>query len=57
MVKQGQNMLNFGAFQVQIMGQTATFDVVTVYGLICAAVFLSGFIIATSFEKKQSALD
>jgi hypothetical protein len=51
-------MLNFGAFQVQIMGQTATFDVVTVYGLICAAVFLSGFIIATRFEKKrQSELD
>jgi hypothetical protein len=48
-------MLNFGAFQVQIMGQTATFDVVTVYGLICAGVFLSGFIIATSFEKRNKA--
>jgi len=44
-------MFHFGAFQVDIMGHTATFDVVTAYGLVCAVVFLFGFIIATRFEK------
>ena len=36
-------MFHLGAFEVEFMGRAATFDAVTVYGLICAAVFVAGF--------------
>jgi len=51
-------MLNIGAFQFEFMGRAATFDVVTVYGLICATVFLTGLIVATrKYEKEQRTSD
>ena len=36
-------MFHVGAFEVEVMGSAVTFDVVTMYGLICAAVFVAGF--------------
>ena len=45
-------MFHFDAFDIEVMGQAATFDVVTAYGLICAAIFLTGFIAATRFERR-----
>ncbi len=45
-------MFHIGAFKIELMGQTATFDVVTAYGLVCAAVFLTGFIVAMRKGKK-----
>lgn len=49
-------MFHVGAFEVEFMGKTATFDVVTVYGLICAAVFLAGFIGARWYEKQEQRM-
>ena len=46
-------MFHVGAFEVEILGKAATFDVVTVYGLICAAVFLAGFFGARWYEKRD----
>lgn len=46
-------MFNLGALEVEFFGRVATFDMVTVYGLGCAAVFLTGFIIATRVEKNE----
>jgi len=46
-------MFHVGAFEVEFMGRAATFDVVTVYGLICAAVFVAGFMGARWYEKQE----
>lgn len=48
-------MFHFGAYQVKIMGIVATFDVVTFYGLICAAVFTAGIVLASRIEKSNHA--
>lgn len=40
----------------EVMGQAATFDVVTAYGLVCAAIFLAGFFIATRFERRTQGI-
>lgn len=47
-------MFHLGAVDFEFMGQVVTFDVVTAYGLICAGVFLTGFIIANRYEKQQT---
>ena len=44
-------MFYFDAVQFEFMGRAVTFDAVTGYGLICAGVFLAGFIVATRNEK------
>ncbi len=41
--------------EVEIMGGLMTFDVVTGYGLICALVFMTGFFVATYYEKRRGA--
>lgn len=46
-------MFHVGAFEVEFMGRAATFDVVTVYGFICAAVFVAGFVGARWYEKRE----
>ena len=46
-------MFHLDAFEIEIMGHAATFDVVTAYGLICAAVFLTGFAAATRYESRR----
>lgn len=47
-------MFHLNAVEFEFMGQAATFDVVTAYGLICAGVFLAGFFIATRYEKQHA---
>ena len=47
-------MFYFDAVQFEIMGRAVTFDAVTGYGLLCAGVFLTGFIFATHYEKRNS---
>lgn len=47
-------MFNFGAVEFEFMGRAMTFDVVTAYGLVCAGVFLTGFYIATRYEKQNA---
>jgi hypothetical protein len=46
-------MFHVAAFEVEIMGRAATFDVVTAYGLVCAAVFVAGFMGARWYEKQE----
>ena len=46
-------MFHVGAFEVEVMGSAVTFDVVTMYGLICAAVFVAGFVGARWYEKQE----
>jgi hypothetical protein len=46
-------MFHLGAIEVELMGRAATFDVVTVYGIICAAVFVAGFVGARWYEKQE----
>lgn len=46
-------MFQVGAFEVEVMGRAATFDVVTAYGLICAVVFIAGFVGARWYEKQE----
>lgn len=38
--------------EVEFMGGLMTFDVVTGYGLLCAAIFLTGFFVATRNDKR-----
>lgn len=45
-------MVHLDAVEFEFLGGVATIDVVTVYGLVCAAVFLTGFVIATRLEKQ-----
>ncbi len=49
-------MFHVGAFEIEFMGKAATFDVVTVYGFICAAVFLAGFFGAQWYEKQDQRM-
>ena len=49
-------MFHFDAFDIEVMGQAATFDVVTAYGLICAVIFLTGFIVATRYERHSQGI-
>jgi hypothetical protein len=39
--------------EVEFMGGLMTFDVVTGYGLLCAAVFLTGLFVATHHEQSR----
>ena len=48
-------MFHLNAFEFEVMGHSATFDVVTAYGLICAAVFLTGFAAAIRFEGRRNS--
>lgn len=44
-----------GAFEVEFFGGLMTFDAVTVYGVLCATVFLTGFRIAINHDKRRTA--
>ena len=46
-------MFHLDAYEVEFMGRLLTFDVVTAYGLLCAAVFMTGFVYATRYEKNR----
>ena len=47
-------MFHLGAAEFEFLGRTVTFDVVTVYGLVCAGVFLTGFVIANRYERQRA---
>jgi len=46
-------MGTISAVDFTLMGQVVTFDVVTFYGMVCAAIFTTGFLIANCCESRQ----
>ena len=46
-------MGTISAIDFNLMGQVVTFDVVTFYGMVCAAIFTTGFLVANCCESRN----
>ncbi len=50
-------MFTTTAFEIRLMGETATLDGVTLAGALCGAVFLFGFLTACWLEQRRVSAD
>lgn len=46
-------MGTISAIDFTMMGQVITFDVVTFYGMLCATIFTTGFLVAHCCERRR----
>ena len=50
-------MPSINSMDIELLGRVVTFDVVTFYGLICAAIFSVGLIAASKYEQRRAMQD